>query len=114
MIANHRSPRRDGAPAQRLAATSTRMNAASSIDNTPRHRMPGVGQALSNVSDAFRRKIATETDKIRLKADPTFGALSDCTRSIIAYPPSRVARATARQARQAAWRQRRRVSTKKE
>ena len=32
------------------------MKATSSIDNSPRHRMPGVGQALSKVSDAFKRK----------------------------------------------------------
>ena len=57
------------------------MNAASSMDNVPRQRMPGVGHALCNVSEAFRRKTATASPmkwnrelpaEIRLKADPTF------------------------------------------
>ena len=61
------------------------MNTASSIDNTPRQRMPGVGQALWKVSDAFRRKSAA--------ASPSDALARPCriARSIIAYPPSRAA-----------------------
>src|SRR5688572_30596837 len=56
--ARHVMSHRGGAPKRRLASARPSTNTASSMETSPVHSMPGVGQTLRNVSDALSRASA--------------------------------------------------------
>src|SRR3954462_2742044 len=74
-------------PDSEITSSASRQT-VSSIDNGPRQRTPGVGQALSNVSEAFRRKsaAASPTMRAQIRSDTT----PRLCRTALAGQPKRV------------------------